>query len=222
MATETQQLPAEVEIQRQIDENQAAFEEKAAGITKERNVKRNELYEKRAQYIKQHGPKNFWATVIRAHKDIAEELLGPYDSEILDHLEDLDIKWTDVGVKVTMTFSQNDFFTDRTLTAEHIPDDDVIECSGVNWKAGKGPDAEPAKESGDGKRARDEAGPSLFEFFMDIGPHPEEDEEALEMDEEELDEEIEEWEEEMEDKKEVLRCLVEEVWADPAGVLAAQ
>lgn len=209
------------EVQKKIDELQNSFHDKVEDLMTERDLKRNELYAARTKVLKEKGPKNFWALVLLAHRDIADELAGPYDALILESLKDFDVLYTATGYKLTMTFAQNDFFENKELWAENVEGE--LKFSGVSWKNGKGPlteEEEEAAEKSGSKRGRDDRGPSLFEVFSELAPHPEEDEELEEEDDEEIEELVEEWEEDVEDRKEVLSCLVEEVWADPAHILA--
>ncbi|CUG85455.1 Hypothetical protein, putative [Bodo saltans] len=210
-------------IQTRIDELQNSFHDKVDDVMSERDLKRNDIYAARTKVLKEKGPKNFWALVIQSHEDVAMELMGPYDATILDSLEDLNVEFTQDGYKLTIKFGRNDFFEEKELWAEDVDGD--MKFSGISWKDGKGPlteaEEEQASASKSGtKRERDDRGPSLFEVFAEMAPHPEEDEELEEEDDEEIEELVGEWEEDLEDRKEVLGCLVDEIWADPASVLA--
>lgn len=213
------------EIQNKIDAFQEEFHDKCEDVFRERDLKKNEVYAVRTKLLKEKGPKNFWSVIISAHPDISSELMGPYDPKILEFLTDFDVRYTAEGYKLTMTFAKNPFFSDTTLSVEDANGDYVF--SGINWKDGKGPYTEEEEDemnkakAGQKRDRDDDRGPSLFEVFSTMPPHPDEDEELDEEDEEEIEELIDEWEEDLEDRKEVLSCLVEEVWADPAQILSS-
>jgi hypothetical protein len=215
-------MAAVPEIQTRIDELQNSFHDKVDEVMGERDLKRNDIYAARTKVLKEKGPKNFWALVIQSHEDVAMELMGPYDAAILDSLEDFNVEFTQDGYKLTIKFGRNDFFEEKELWAEDVDGD--MKFSGITWKDGKGPLTEEEEEQASAKtgakRERDDRGPSLFEVFAEMAPHPEEDEELEEEDDEEIEELVGEWEEDLEDRKEVLGCLVDEIWADPASVLA--
>lgn len=218
-------------IQAAIDALHIDHHNRVEQLVRERDVRKNALYAERAALLKEQGPKHFWATVIRSHKELTGELLGPYDDEILDALEDVNVVFTPNGYKLDMTFAKNDFFSDAKLWAESVSattaqdgasgdDDLVLRLSGVNWKAGKGPltpeeeDALASKEKvaspGDKRGRQEEAandrGPSLFSFFEELLPPAGDDHSSAEEDEEEEDEEDEEDDEEMSEMGEYLQA----------------
>lgn len=214
-------------IQAKIDAKHEEFRKQRHAIDAEAAEKLNAAYAKRAAVLEQKAPKAFWAMVIRSHSDLSQEMLGPYDDEILESLEAFDVRYTATGFRLTMRFGPNDYFVEKELWAED--DDGDLSFSGITWKEGKGP--APEAEEGDeeeeegeedkNKRLRDDHGPSLFEVFEKMGPHPEEDDQLLEEveEEEDLDEIIAEYEEEEHDRHDVLQCLVEEVWEKPVDCL---
>ena len=213
-------------VQAKINALHVAHRDKTIDIERERDIKRNAVYAKRTTYLASKGPKNFWSLVIRAHPDV-QEVAGPYDDEILDSITSMDVTFTDEGSKVTITFAKNDLFEDASLWAEE--NDDGLFFSGVKWKPGRGPLAQEEDDTKDRRqvgskssRENDKRGPSLFEFFEELGPHPEDDSEYASADDEELDEAVEEWEEDQDDRKEFFGALVDEIWARPIDVISGK
>ena len=213
------------EIQSRIDALQNKFHDQCDDLGTKRDMKWNKIYEERTKVLKEKAPKNFWATVIQTHPDISTELMGPYDAKIMESLEDFSVIFTETGYKLSVVLGKNDFIESGTLWAED--NDGDFTFSGVTWKEGKGPreddddDEAPSKPGEKRPRADDGRGPSIFEVFSIMPPHPDEDDEMDEEDDDEFEDAVEQWEEDMDDRREVLSCLVGEVWADPARVLAA-
>lgn len=211
------------EVQSRIDALQNKFHDDCGDLCTKRDMKWNKIYEERTKVLKEKGPKNFWSTVIQLHPDIKEELMGPYDAKIFEALEDFSVVFTETGYKLTMVIGKNEFLESGTLSAEDNDGDFIF--SGLTWKAGKGPLHEDEEETPSSKpgekrpRENENRGPSLFEVFETMPPHPDEDEEMDEEDEDDFEDAVEQWEEEINDRREVLNCLVGEVWADPARVM---
>jgi hypothetical protein len=213
------------EVQARIDALQVAHRDKMIDLERERDTKRNEIYSKRTAFLAEKGPKNFWSLVIRSHPDV-QELVGAYDDCILDKITGFDVQYTDEGCKLTMTFAKNDYFEDTCLWAEE--NDDGLFFSGVQWKEGKGPTEDGDEPDATRKpgaktpRAPDGCGPTLFEFFEEMDPHPEDDSEFADADDDELDDAIETWQEDQEDRKEFFAALVEEIWMRPIDVISGK
>jgi hypothetical protein len=184
-------------IQDKIDALHMKQLDETRKLSLECGVRKNEAFAARSVAIKEKGPKDFWARVFRAHADFAAELLGPYDTRILEALVDFAVTFKPQGFRIEMRFGPNEYFADEVLWYEEAEGDGaaaevVPTASGVRWKAGKGPaqEAPPAARDADpwraaataaeaakagARRERDddaERGDSFFRFFDSVPAKP--------------------------------------------------
>ena len=233
-------------LQRNIDQAQEEHHQQLEALRSEEGTKLNTLFAQRTSLLQEKGPKRFWSMVILCHPDVESELLGPYDEEILRNLLDFNVLFTQRGGwRVQLTFARNEYFEDEKLWAELNSEEDSLTFSGVRWREGKGPldddddrsdektdksSDPPLRQVGD-KASREDTnkyplgrGPSLFELFEAL-IHPENlstfgEDEDNELNDDDFQEAVAEYEESVGDRREVLDMFVEEIWRDPASVLA--
>jgi len=218
-------------IQERINTLQNEHRDKMVEVRSSFSKRRGEVYKNRTKLIAENGgPKSFWALICRAHPEIAGSF-GPYDEEIVDKLENVQVEYTDDKLKLILTFGKNEYFSDTQLWATDTYDAGDVETSGVHWKPGKGPlseeeEAEPPtrlitkQASGSGtKRGREDRGPSIFEVFETVLPHPDDEETPDEVDEDDYEAMVNQWDEENDDRKEVLSFFVEDCYENPLRVL---
>lgn len=119
--------------------------------------------------------------------------------------------------------------------------------SGITWKPGHGPEEEEdteKREVGETKkrvRSEEEAavvGPSMLARFSEMPPHPNNDQDFLDMLEEEfkdendpeqaemaaaeeLEDAIQSWESEMDDREQLLSLLIEDIYSNPVEAILA-
>lgn len=225
------------QVQSAIDDLNLKYHKEVDDYATARDVKKNPIFAARAAFLRQRKISGrFWASVLRAHPDLHESLMGPYDDEILNHLEDFNVEYLPQGgFRIELTFGKNDFFDDAKLWAtvekQEESERDIITTSDVHWKAGKGPeesdcDDEEVERKPGTKTTRDDAGaargPSMLECFHAMPDDPElvdDEEEEEEEDEEELEEKLNWFADMHAARMDVFHCLVEEVWEDPKSVL---
>jgi len=99
------------------------------------------------------GVPKFWLTIFK-NVDLLSEMIQDDDEPILEHLNDIKLKFIDepMGFSLEFHFAENDFFTNKVLTKTYEmkckPDDDdpfrfegpeIIRCKGctVDWKKDK-------------------------------------------------------------------------------------
>eukprot|EP00759_Apiculatamorpha_spiralis_P034618 PhF_6_TR35705/c0_g1_i2/m.51840/K11290/SET, TAF1, I2PP2A; template-activating factor I len=191
-------------IQDSINAVEEKFNAKALDILKEYRKAKIALHTKRSEIIKKND-KRFWANVLVGHGDL-EELMGPYDPEILEDLEEifLEENVNDTGFTIKFRFfGKNGYFTNTELWKTFDKKGEPQGFSGVNWKEGKTPylltDKAPEKNELS-KRPRDEDEDngkftSFFTFFQ-----------------ENKDEDVE---------VDIATCIKAECWEDPFEILAA-
>jgi len=99
------------------------------------------LFEKRDKELK-HIP-GFWSTAFQNHPVIAQ-LMMELDQQILSHVTELEIEDLEdikTGFKISMRFSENEFFSNdllvKTLKYDLSKGDAKTECTEVNWKPGQ-------------------------------------------------------------------------------------
>jgi hypothetical protein len=236
MATAAAEAKLE-EYQLQIATISTEKDEAVVKLNIEHDVKRNQMFQARAEIIKQLGPSKFWPIVLQSHKDLADELMGPYDDQLLAAMETFNVEFKDDGsTRIEIHFKSNKFFQEKILWAEEHdePEGKEYDFSGVTWNAGIGPMDEDEAEEGEKSRTvgqKDggagvgkDRGASLFQFFEEMKPNPEtfDDEEEEEYDDDELDEMQEDYEEDHENRMDLFQCLVEEIWEDPLTVFMSK
>lgn len=228
-------------MQEKVQEGEMAFHAEVSKLVVQRDLKKNAIFKEREALLKaKNASKAFWPLVLRMHPDVQQELMGPYDDQLLNALLDFTVVYNaDGGYRLAMSFAQNDFFQEQELwlevSAPGQDGDGVITTSGMTWKPGHGPVDDQEEEADTRKKGaksgRAEAkltqGPSFFELFEEMLPPPagdtsdEEDEEEEEDDEEEQ-EYREQYDAEYGERMEVIHCLVEEVWEDPLAILMSK
>lgn len=130
---------------------------------------------------------------------------------------------------------------------EDEEDEDQWTFSGITWKPGHGPEEEEdedesQEDAGKKKRARTEEeskvrGPSMLGVFSIMPPHPNNDQEFLDMLEEEfkdedidqaemaaaeeLEDAIQSWESEMDHRDQLLSLLVDDIYVNPVEAILA-
>uniref|UniRef100_A0A7S1IY29 Uncharacterized protein n=1 Tax=Eutreptiella gymnastica TaxID=73025 RepID=A0A7S1IY29_9EUGL len=153
-------------VQSKLEDVEAEFDKKVLELQSEFNVKKTPLYIERNAIISKIP--NFWYIAF-THSDIMRMLLHRDDEHIFKHITSLvveekeDIK---SGFKITVTFSENSFFTNRELWKELTFTDTAetkIDQSGVDWKPNQGPNKASNAAVGE-KRDRDEE--SFFNAFF--------------------------------------------------------
>ncbi|KAK6472691.1 nucleosome assembly protein 1-like 4 isoform X1 [Huso huso] len=101
------------------------------------------------------GIPGFWITIFR-NVDILSDLVHEHDEPILNHLQDIKVKFSDPGQPLSFTleflFEPNDFFNNAVLTKVYKmksePDQadpfsfegpEIVDCEGclIDWKKGK-------------------------------------------------------------------------------------
>lgn len=240
------------DIQAKIDAVQVRLGTAMAEMRRVAADRLNAFYAARAVTLSSKAPKTFWALVLRSHTQLVDELFGTYDDRILDHLEDMSVTYAGDSSRVTLKFRPNPFFGDAALWAEGDLSDTEkpLTFSGVHWKPKHGPYTEEEEEARDkaqnaspakpgDKRARDapasgsdatgderDRGDSFFAFFEDnVGPRPEPNEDDLSDDDDansSLAEAQDNYDEEMGNRRQVFEALINEVWTEPAAVVAGQ
>lgn len=162
--------------QTQIDVLQAELNNRVKQLVVGSNLQKNDHYMVRHDVIMkaiQAGqlPRTFWADAIIAVLETPEgveekegRLLGSYDAALLrDYLQEMRVKYTEEGVRVTLLFSPNPFFEETELWGEDRcyaavdsdgdddkedndeednADDEVCHFSGITWKPGHGPEGD--------------------------------------------------------------------------------
>ncbi|XP_065940292.1 nucleosome assembly protein 1-like 1 isoform X1 [Magallana gigas] len=100
------------------------------------------------------GIPHFWLTVFK-NVDMLSEMVQEHDEPILQHLQDVQVKFSDtdsMGFTLEFYFETNDFFTNTVLTKHYSmrsePDEEdpfsfegpeIVKCKGceIDWKKGK-------------------------------------------------------------------------------------
>jgi len=152
------------------------------------------------------GIPGFWATIFK-NVDLMSEMIQDHDEPILNHLNDIKVKFSEVpaGFTLEFHFDTNDFFTNTVLTKEYElrtePDQtdpfsfegpEIIKCKGcaIDWKKGKNVTVKLIKKTqkhkGRGTKrtvTKTVQNDSFFNFFsppeVPEGDEPDEDTEAL-------------------------------------------
>lgn len=145
-------------------------------VEKKHDKKKRDFYVQRAKILSKIP--GFWPTVLRNSSVFGEFFENKDDEALLSHLIDLDVEtYTDErnGYKITLTFSENPYFTNdkiwRSLVSTETEDgEEEVTCttSPINWKAGKNflQKEKPKKDEKPGKkRSRDEDEEDLLSFF---------------------------------------------------------
>lgn len=247
------------EIQDKIDGLHLKQLDETRKLALESNVKKNEIFAARTEYIKEHGPKDFWFQVFKAHPDFSSELLGEYDENIFAKMESFSVVNKSNGVRIEMKFAPNDYFTNDVLFFEEIEEPGKpieLKTSGINWKEGKGPSdsdnqqqqpsnpwaaaaavaagQQPAKESGVRREREAEGrGMSFFTFFETIPEVPQQNNNNNGSNDDGFDDFgdegfgdndafadlLDEYDEMIEEKRDIARCICDEIWDNPAKYL---
>mmetsp|Transcript_15144 Transcript_15144/g.25936 ORF Transcript_15144/g.25936 Transcript_15144/m.25936 type:complete len:235 (+) Transcript_15144:38-742(+) len=157
-------------IQEDIEGLNDRASEEVLEIEKKYNGLRRPLFKKRSAILRKIP--NFWGQAILHHEMLAE-MMEAKDREVLKHLVELDVEDFDdlkSGYKITFTFSENPYFSNKTLSKEfRYTQEGELEVTPtpIQWKPGmditKRGDSEDDDESG-GKRGREEK-ESFFKWF---------------------------------------------------------
>ncbi|KAG5506495.1 hypothetical protein JKF63_05998 [Porcisia hertigi] len=166
------------EIQEKLDNLQQEMHAKVEACDLKYSKEKNDIFAARREAIagliaKKELPSNFWALALIAllqKKDhesaTTPHFLGPYDETLLNaYLEDLEVKYTNKGHRITLRFKPNPFFEETELWAEAMdtlgeecdeeeeeetpPVEEAWKFSGVTWKDGHGPQLDDDEEEED-------------------------------------------------------------------------
>ncbi|KAI9496849.1 hypothetical protein BDB00DRAFT_757610, partial [Zychaea mexicana] len=131
---------AEVEAGKKVDEEEQADEEQQAQQQQPAAAKEDDD-EKDVT-----GIPEFWLTALKNHPQIGESITDT-DEDALKHLVDVRMSYMEKpGFKLEFEFSENEYFTDKTLTKtyyyqEHAQGGDFVydhaEGAKITWKEGK-------------------------------------------------------------------------------------
>jgi len=148
--------PNDEECEWASDEEEKDEEDKLADELKDKAAvedKKDEDKEKSEEDMK--GIPGFWGTVFK-NVDMLAEMVQDHDEPILNHLQDIKVKFSDgepkQGFTLEFYFEPNDFFNETVLTKQYTmrfeqdPTDpfsyegpEIIKCAGcpITWKQGK-------------------------------------------------------------------------------------
>eukprot|EP01006_Ploeotia_vitrea_P052018 TRINITY_DN67631_c0_g1_i1.p1 TRINITY_DN67631_c0_g1~~TRINITY_DN67631_c0_g1_i1.p1 ORF type:complete len:232 (-),score=51.36 TRINITY_DN67631_c0_g1_i1:155-802(-) len=131
------------QVQDKLDKVNEEMDTKILELSEHYSQKKKPLFAKRNEAIK--AIPNFWFTAFSNHQELAL-LLSDEDEQLFTHLTNLNFEEEKSGLKLklTMTFSPNEFFNETTLwkeviTSDGSPEPDQISQSGVTWKKGQDP-----------------------------------------------------------------------------------
>jgi len=139
------------------DEKEDDDEDKLAvsdDLKKKASVEEEKTEEQKKAEEDIKGVPGFWLTILK-NVDMLAEMVQEHDEPILNHLQDIKVKFTDSdpqGFTLEFHFSPNDYFTDSVLTKhytmrfEQDPEDpfsyegpEITKCVGcpITWNKGK-------------------------------------------------------------------------------------
>eukprot|EP00996_Jenningsia_fusiforme_P002591 NODE_3417_length_981_cov_22.508584_g3139_i0.p1 GENE.NODE_3417_length_981_cov_22.508584_g3139_i0~~NODE_3417_length_981_cov_22.508584_g3139_i0.p1 ORF type:complete len:229 (+),score=75.15 NODE_3417_length_981_cov_22.508584_g3139_i0:102-788(+) len=165
VAPGTQESATEVlAVQKKLETLDEEFDAKVLELQSAYNTRRKPFYEERNRAIAKVP--NFWHIVFSQHR-VLEMFIQEFDAPIFKHLTALNVaEKEDVksGYKISMTFSENPYFSNTELWKDYTNTDDgnaTATQSGINWKEGMRPGGslEPAGK----KRAREDE--TFFTIF---------------------------------------------------------
>lgn len=160
--------------QTKITSIEESYNAQSRELKKEYRKKTSELYKKRGEIIRRSQP-DLWCNVLLAHQDL-EELLGPYDGDILSDLVDFEVEEDpeDASFKIILTLGgKNEYIQSTVLWKSFDSVGNPTGRSGVQWKKGQVPllpseeATHNAKKDVASKREREERFPTFFTFFME-------------------------------------------------------
>mmetsp|Transcript_26481 Transcript_26481/g.43349 ORF Transcript_26481/g.43349 Transcript_26481/m.43349 type:complete len:254 (-) Transcript_26481:126-887(-) len=163
-------------IQEDIEKLNDKASEDVLEIEKKYNAKRRPLYKRRNEFLAKIP--NFWQIAFSNH-DMLSDLLDERDKDVLRFLTEVDVEDFDdlkTGYKITFSFDENPYFTNRSLFKEfrYTADGDLtVKPSKIEWKPGKDltkredeDEEEDEDEDGKGGHKRDrEEKDSFFKWF---------------------------------------------------------
>ncbi|KAL1918694.1 uncharacterized protein VTP21DRAFT_2716 [Calcarisporiella thermophila] len=185
----------------QLEEIEKEMENVERDLVKQQIKLTGPIYKKRAEIVAT-VPK-FWLQVLGNHP-VTNQLIEHDDVEILEHLETLDVVRDEENpdnYKIELTFSENPFFTNKTLVKEITTDENDVSTAktfAIDWKEGKDV---TKKETGSffqwfsededsdlGELIRDDIFPNAFRYYQGIDEEDDDDEE-IDLGEDDEDEE---------------------------------
>uniref|UniRef100_A0A7S3I5S4 Nucleosome assembly protein n=1 Tax=Favella ehrenbergii TaxID=182087 RepID=A0A7S3I5S4_9SPIT len=150
----------------EFDTTFAKLETAVAGIVKTDDEKEADAEEEKAheptnvEHLKEKpGVPDFWSKAIKNHA-MLQSVITEKDAPILEHLTNLNcsqVKLPSPKLTVTMTFSENEFMTNETLSFTAVADNDTdqtIEVIGtvIEWKEGQDPTKKKVKKTQKNKK----------------------------------------------------------------------
>eukprot|EP00192_Tetraselmis_astigmatica_P021489 CAMPEP_0117670112 /NCGR_PEP_ID=MMETSP0804-20121206/12553_1 /TAXON_ID=1074897 /ORGANISM="Tetraselmis astigmatica, Strain CCMP880" /LENGTH=282 /DNA_ID=CAMNT_0005478337 /DNA_START=66 /DNA_END=914 /DNA_ORIENTATION=- len=134
-------LKASTEVQKEIDKINEELTNEIMKVEQKYTRQKRPLYNKRSESL--HKIPKFWQIAIQNHP-ILTHVVMDLDAEILGHVTELDVEdFEDIkkGFKITMKFSENEFFENSELVKSITFDLDTgtaqTTCTEVKWKEGK-------------------------------------------------------------------------------------
>ncbi len=142
----------------------ADFENNQVLTEEESNLKHN--------YYKNEEFSEYWFKAL-VSSDIVGEEVREIDEPLIKHLTRIQaVRESENNLKIIFTFSENEWFTNTTLTKEFELDGDSIKRSfgdEVNWKEGKNITIKTVKKKGKNKKKTTQKEvESFFNFFKEI------------------------------------------------------
>ena len=123
----------------------------------------------------------FWMKVL-LNSNSTKNMINPKDLEVLKHLNNVEVLYTDTGLKnlkIIFDFEPNEYFSNTYLEKEYFfSDDNLIESinsTKIQWKNGKNYFSEKVKKKIKNKKTNEikeieipKNSPSFFNFFYDF------------------------------------------------------
>ncbi|XP_014674636.1 PREDICTED: nucleosome assembly protein 1-like 1-A isoform X2 [Priapulus caudatus] len=133
------------------DEDELADDLKKKVAIEDSEEKKEDKVKEEKEEESPSGIPEFWLTILK-NVEITSEMIQDHDEPILKHLQDVKVKFEDMGFTLEFYFTPNEFFTNSVLTKQYImkcqPDPkspfsfegpEIIKCKGckIDWKTGK-------------------------------------------------------------------------------------
>ncbi|XP_078333231.1 nucleosome assembly protein 1-like 1 isoform X4 [Crassostrea virginica] len=136
------------------EDEQLSVKNPADEMKNKANVEEKEKDDKDKKEEDVKGVPHFWLTVFK-NVDMLSEMVQEHDEPILQHLQDVQVKFSDtdsMGFTLEFHFEPNDYFTNTVLTKHYSmrsePDEEdpfsfegpeIVKCKGceIDWKKGK-------------------------------------------------------------------------------------
>ena len=131
-----------MKVEEKVEAIEEDFRKEELELLSKYDKKKFPLYQERAKYIAKIP--NFWATAIDNHPILSNWFENEkLDVLLLEYLEDVLVEKAEKSKTIKMTFKDNPFFSNKTLSKKFTMAEDESECSveQVKWKQGKAPAA---------------------------------------------------------------------------------